>query len=298
MHRIRAAAAVFTLAAAACGAAASASRAMPGSAHPGAIGVAAAARAGGGVAGGPRHHEVDIPVAGSPPVAGVPWFLTIGDSITFGYTRDRRLSGTNISWAPKLAARLAAQGRPWSLYDTACPGETTVTYATRCPEREEVPFLEHRSQRDAAMTAIAAHGADLRLIVVALGSNDLLQSLGAADTTAVVSALTDHLTTIVDDLRGAAPGVPMVLAAFYDPFAISAPQSDVVLGGMDADIAALADRLGIGYADVHTAINHAPDGTPLCRLIDCADLDIHPTALGQERLADAVLAAVPPPAPG
>src|SRR5437588_6643283 len=49
-----------------------------------------------GMAGG--RANVFVPVAGRPPQPGAPWFLTIGDSITFGTTLDAELAGTNISW--------------------------------------------------------------------------------------------------------------------------------------------------------------------------------------------------------
>jgi len=237
--------------------------------------------------------HVAEPVAGTPPVDGVPWFLTIGDSVTYGYTRDPVLAGTNPTWALDLQRTLAAQGRPWRLYDTACPGETTATYAIRCPGRRSVPFLAGQSQRSAALSAISAHGADLRLIVVELGSNDLLHALRASlDTT--VATMTENLGDIVGELHTAAPSVPIVLADVYDPFATGAPQTETVLSAVDAALAELATRVGAGFADIHAAINHPADGAPLCSLVDCADLDIHPTALGQERLAAAVLAALPP----
>jgi lysophospholipase L1-like esterase len=238
---------------------------------------------------------VDVPVAGRPPEPGRPWFLTIGDSVTFGYTRDAALAGTNISWAPRVESRLAAQGRAWSLYDVACPGETTVSYAIRCSGRRQVPLLAHRSQRAAALEAISAHGQDLRLIVVALGSNDLLHALNG-DLGTTRTALLDHLEAIVTELHTAAAGVPIVIAGVYDPFAVAAPRTDALLAPIDDAIAALAARLGDGYADFHAAINHPADGAPLCSLIDCADVDIHPTVQGQQRLAEAVIRAVPPPA--
>jgi lysophospholipase L1-like esterase len=245
-----------------------------------------------GVAGGGTN--VSVPVAGRPPQPGVPWFLTIGDSITFGTTRDATLAGTNISWALRLERQLAAQGRPWNLYDTACPGESTVTYATSCPLRSLVPLLAERSQRQAALEAIAAGGADLRLVVVALGSNDLLHALGDDPETTRV-ALVQHLEAILDELRTAAPGVPIVLADAYNPYTITAPHTNELLIPVDDALAALAARLGVGFADFHAAINHPADGASLCRLLDCADGDIHPTTLGQRRLAEAVMKAVPPP---
>jgi lysophospholipase L1-like esterase len=239
--------------------------------------------------------SVPVPVAGRPPQPGIPWFLTIGDSITDGFTRDASLAGTNISWALRVERLLAAQGRPWRLFDTACPGETTLTYAARCPGRRSVPLLAHRSQRTAALAAIAADGGGLRLIVVALGSNDLLHNL-TGDPATIQADLVTHLEAILTELRSAAPGVPIVVAGIYDPFAVGAPGTDAVLSPIDDAVAALAARLGDGFADFHAAVNHPADGAPLCSLIDCADLDIHPTALGQQRLAAAVMRAIPPPA--
>ncbi len=236
--------------------------------------------------------NVPVPVAGGPPRRGVPWFLTIGDSITFGYTRNPTLAGTNISWTLLLQRMLAAEGMHWDLFDTACPGETTVSYATRCGGRRQVPFLATTSQRQVALDAIAADGAGLRLIVVALGSNDLLQAL-TADPRVTTAALVAHLDAILVELRAAAPGVPIVLADAYDPFAVGAPRTDAVLTPIDDALGVLAAGLGDGFADWHAAINHPADGTPLCDLVDCADLDIHPTAAGQQRLAGAVMQALP-----
>jgi lysophospholipase L1-like esterase len=251
-----------------------------------------------GAAGGPMGGggSVPIPVAGRAPQPGIPWFLTIGDSITYGFTRDPSLAGTNITWALRVERMLAAQGRPWRLFDTACPGETTLTYAARCPGRRSLPLLAHQSQRTAALDAIAADGGWLRLIVVALGSNDLLHDL-TGDPATIQAELVTHLQAILTELRAAAPAVPILVADIYDPFAVGAPHTDEVLTPIDDAVAALAARLGDGFADVHAAFNHPGDGAPLCSLIDCADLDIHPTALGQQRLAEAVMRAIPPVPP-
>jgi len=296
MRALRTAAAVTALCLAAVwGARAGSGASTPASGHVSARVTQPVPRAAAGPGrGGGGSAEVHVPVAGRPPQPGVPWFLTIGDSITFGYTRDPALAGTNVGWAPKVERMLAAEGRAWQLYDTACPGETTVSYATRCWGWRSVPMLATESQRTAALDAIAADGAGLRLIVVELGSNDLLHDL-TGDPAVLQADLVAHLETILDELRAAAPGVPIVVADVYDPFAVGAPHTDEVLTPIDDAVAALAARLGDGFADFHAAINHPADGTPLCRLIDCADLDIHPTALGQERLAEAVMGAVPPP---
>jgi len=296
MRGLRATAAASALCLAALwGAHAGSGVTIPASGHVPARVTPPAPRAAAGPGGGGGSGHVVVPVAGRRPRPGIPWFLTIGDSITFGYTRDPALAGTNITWALRLERMLAAQGRPWRLYDTACPGETTLTYAARCPGWRTVPLLAAESQRSAALDAIAADGAGLRLVVVALGSNDLLQQLNGDPATTQADLLT-HLEAILDELRAAAPAVPIVVADSYDPFALGAPHTDEVLTPIDDAIGALAARLGDGFADFHAAVNHPADGAPLCRLIDCADLDIHPTALGQDRLSEAVMRAIPPPA--
>jgi lysophospholipase L1-like esterase len=237
----------------------------------------------------------DIPVAGHPPVDGVPWYLAIGDSITFGFSLDPQRAGVNSSWALQLQGRLAASGRPWQLYDTACVSERTDTYYGRCPQPTLTPFLARTSQHDAALAAITAHRADLRAVFVDLGSNDLLRALrhDTALPTATAS-LRAALTRIVSELRAAAPGVPVVLCNYYDPFANLDPATLPEVVVVNAMVAQVAAAQSVRLADFYAAINATTPGsdTQLCRWIDCAHGDIHPTIAGHERLARAALAAL------
>lgn len=235
------------------------------------------------------------PIAGSPPRAGRPWYLAIGDSITFGFTLDSRRAGTNASWALQLEPLLAAAGRPWALYDVACPGERTDTYTTLCPNRALVPFLASRSQHDAALAAVDGHRADLRLILVDLGSNDLLRAFrDGAGPVAVGATLRRNLTAIVTELERTAPGVPVVLANFYNPLANSLPATQAELVLVNDVVAQVAAATNARLADFFAAINTTPIGhdPALCDYVDCAHADIHPTVLGQARLARAALAAI------
>ncbi|MFN2569948.1 MAG: GDSL-type esterase/lipase family protein [Candidatus Dormibacteria bacterium] len=237
-------------------------------------------------------------VAGAPPVDGTPWFLTIGDSITAGYSRDPDRRGTNSGWPVQLEGTLARSGRAWRLFDVACSGETTTTYRGRCPQRAAIPFLQSSSQRDVAMAAISAHLADLRLIVVDLGSNDLLlAALAATPVTAVAPELQDRLESIVSELRRVAPRVPLVLANYYDPFQNSSPTTLGDVMRVNAAVADVARRHGATVADFFAAINTPAGISPdLCVNLDCQHLDpIHPTVAGHARLAAAAAAAVPAP---
>ena len=239
--------------------------------------------------------DVSTPVAGSPPVAGRPWYLAIGDSVTSGFTVDPARSGVNSAWALQLQPLLAATGRRWTLYDTACPGERTDTYDQLCPGRAQIPFLADTSQHDAAFAAIRAHRADLRAIFVDLGSNDLLDSerRGVA-LDAAIAALRTALTRIVADLRAAAPGVPVVVCNFYDPLANAVGVTLSQLDEVNAVVAQVAAAEHARLADFRHAVNTVQSGQDphLCDWIDCAHDDLHPTVAGHARLARAALAAL------
>jgi lysophospholipase L1-like esterase len=236
-------------------------------------------------------------VAGQPPVTGHPWYLAVGDSVTSGFTVDPARAGTNSSWALQLQSMLAASGRPWTLYDTACPSERTDTYSTHCPGRSQVPFLATTSQHDAAMAAIAAHRADLRAILVDLGSNDLLRSVRTAtpvDTE--IGLLRTALTRIVTDLHTAAPGVPVVIGNYYNPLANADPATRMELTTVNAMVANVASTTGSRLVDFFAVINTTPNAADphLCDYVDCAHSDIHPTVAGHTRMAQAALAALGP----
>ncbi len=238
---------------------------------------------------------VFVPVAGHAPAGAQPWYLAVGDSVTSGFTVDPARSGVNSAWPLQLASLLAASGRPWSLYDTACPSERTATYTTLCPGRAAVPFLATTSQHDAAVAAIAGHRAGLRAIFVDLGSNDLLDGLRRGATVAQMSAsLSSALTRIVAELRAAAPGVPVILCNFYDPFANLQPATRAELVSVNAAVARVAADAGAHLADFFSAIDTStavPDPR-LCDYVDCAHGDVHPTVAGHARLAAAALAAL------
>jgi lysophospholipase L1-like esterase len=231
-------------------------------------------------------------------VTGTPWFLTIGDSITSGYTVDRARAGVNSGWPLVLQQELAARGQTWSLYDTACTGETTRSYSSGCRDPQVRGVLGGLSQHDAALAAITAHQADLRLIVVDLGSNDLLRALrrgaGPDAVAAVTADLGTALTAIVAELRRAAPGVPLLLTNFYNPVANLFPASETELAPINAGVAQIARSAGVTLVDFHATVNGGspPEGA-VCVLVDCAHLDVHPTIEGHRQLADTVLAAVP-----
>lgn len=245
--------------------------------------------------GAPETGDVVIPPAGSPPQPGHPWFLTIGDSVTSGYTVDPARAGKNSSWALDMEQLLAQSGRAWSLYDIACAGETLESYRTHCHDRSvNTAVLQGKPQERVALDAIASHGADLRLIVVELGSNDLLRVLRSG--TPLQSAIDNihtQLGSVVAELQKAAPGVPVIVCNFYNPLENLLPASESELAQVNAAVTQVATERGVRLADFHAAINSdPPPDSQLCMYVDCLHLDVHPTVAGHQRLAQAVLSAL------
>jgi lysophospholipase L1-like esterase len=242
-----------------------------------------------------QGRGVVVPVAGHPPQDGVPWYLAIGDSITFGYTVDPARAGVNSSWALQLEGLLSNKGKPWKLFDTACPGETTTTYFTGCHDTRNGAFLGGKPQHDVALAAIKAHAKDLKLILIDIGSNDLLRAKAANQTALQAFAvLQTNLNRIIPELQQAAPGVPIVMANYYDPLENADPSTVGQLSLVNGALAQLAMSSHLILADFFAAINTpaAPD-PDLGKYVDLAHLDIHPTALGHTRLAQAALAVIP-----
>jgi lysophospholipase L1-like esterase len=284
------------LALAACGGAASTSSSSP----PASASAAASSSQSPGSLTAPADlgegTSVPVPVAGQPPVTGVPWYLAIGDSITSGFTLDPSRAGVNSSWALQLQGMLAQRGENWKLYDTACSGERTDTYYTHCSGSDQVPFLAGQSQHDAAMAAIRAHKADLKVILVDIGSNDLLRALRRGQSPAAAAVqLRASLSRIVGELEQAAPGVPVIVANYYNPLANLFPATQPELQLVNQLVSGVAAAEHARLLDFYGAINTVTSGQDphLCDYVDCAHTDVHPTIAGHTRLAEAALAAIP-----
>jgi lysophospholipase L1-like esterase len=223
------------------------------------------------------------------PRSGIPWFLAVGDSITYGYSLDPAVQGSP-SWATVLQQRLAGQGEQLALYSVACPGETTGTYAAGgCSGRGFVPALTGGSQRELVLDAIRQRGDQLRFAVVELGTNDYFAARRAGgDVEAELDQAAQRLDALVAELEAAAPGVPVILANIYDPHGLYDSWAHALY--LDARIAAVAARRHAAVADFLRAV--APDR---CRYLDCAHDDIHPTVAGDAVLSGSVLAALQRP---
>ncbi len=254
------------------------------------------------------------PVAAAGPATSPHYYLSLGDSLAFGYQPDLVAAGDlNAADYRGYAEDFAAMRPALTLVNYGCPGETTGTMlAGGCPW----PGTLHDSYRGAPSQAAAAaaflraHPGQVDLISIDIGSNDLLALVGRCrsepDPTACISAgvpatlatLASNYGTLLAQLTALAPSARIVLFNYYNPLAIALPASDALTAIASDVVKQLAASFHATVADAFAVMNHAA-GSPaekafLCsRTWECtAFANIHPTDLGYRALAVALLHAL------
>lgn len=232
---------------------------------------------------------------GQHPTGNTPWFLVVGDSISAGISPEVIGKSQNFSYVAGIEATLKMDGLDWIPDDLACPTGNTFTYASGCPLAFTNPLLGSQPQRTVALRDIDSHRSTLKFILVELGSNDLFAFRDATgNVDSKLTAVVERLRGIVATLSAAAPGVPILIANFYDPYAAEKTSYAEEMSFLNAGIVELAASNGATVVDFATAMGTAGPTTKqqLCRLIACSSNDIHPTKLGEEHLAAAVMIAL------
>lgn len=240
------------------------------------------------------------PSVGASAAPGPSTYLALGDSVAAGIGAATPAGG----YVPLLQARLAQRlgcvdaqqaGCPLELRNLAVSGSTTQTLL-----RDQLP----RALR------LLAGDADVRLVTVTIGGNDVLgPALQAcavapqdpacrAQVAAAVDGVGVAVGKLLDELGAALGDVPVAVMTYYDPLpacrlASLQPLAEQVLEGVGGQ-PGLNDVLRAA-AEAHGAVVvetagrlRAPDD--FVGGLDC----LHPSASGHERLAEAFLAALPP----
>jgi lysophospholipase L1-like esterase len=144
------------------------------------------------------------------------WYLALGDSLAAGWqpigdsSVDHR---TRASYPDQLWLLARASYPELQLRNLACPGETTASMrlpSDRCP-------YEHGSQLAEALAFIEAHQEELAFITIDIGFNDFECTDAMACLFPGIEGITARLPTILEELRAAAPDVPIVGMDIYDP---------------------------------------------------------------------------------
>jgi lysophospholipase L1-like esterase len=242
------------------------------------------------------------------------YYLSLGDSLAFGYQPDLVAAGDlNAADYRGYAEDFAAMRPHLTLVNYGCPGETSGSMLTGgCPWPGTLhdSYGGAPSQAAAAVAFLRAHPGQVDLISIDLGSNDLLALVdkckSAPDPRACITAgvpatlatLASNYGTLLAQLRALAPNARIVLFNYYNPLALTLPGSDELAAIASTVVVQLAAHFNATVADAFRAINHEA-GSPaetafVCsRTWECTSFaNIHPTDLGYRALAVALLHAL------
>jgi lysophospholipase L1-like esterase len=248
----------------------------------------------------------------APPDAGIaaaPTYLALGDSVAFGFDPlvDTRRTAEFAGYPEVLAAR-----RELPVANASCPGEASGGFISptgadnHCRENKAAYPLHvayDGTQLDFALAYLADHP-ETALVTIDLGGNDVsrLNDVCAGDVGCLLESFgpmlvdyANNLDTIFAALRGAYDG-PLVALAIYNP----RPDDATYQFGLERLNGALAARAAEHdaiLADGLAVFAQAAGGDDPCAaglIIALPDgsCDIHPSALGDEVLADAIEAAL------
>jgi lysophospholipase L1-like esterase len=263
--------------------------------------------------GGALLAAMTFGVAAPAAAASPNYYLSLGDSLAFGYQPNLVAAGDLNAADYRGYAEDFAMMRPHlSLVNFGCPGETSGTMLSGgCPWPGTLhdSYGAAPSQAAAAVAFLAAHPGQVSLISIDIGSNDLLALVnscsGAANLVACVTAglpstlgaLAAHYGALLAQLRALAPAAHIVLFNYYNPLALTVPGSDQLSAVASGVVDQLAATFHASVADAFTAINHSA-GSPAERAFICTRTwectpfhNIHPTDLGYRVLSIALLDA-------
>jgi lysophospholipase L1-like esterase len=238
------------------------------------------------------------------------YYLAVGDSIPFGFTRALAESGASASAYDDNFATLVAERLGQRLVNYSCPGESTVSYLSPCIWRATGHPLHDTytgAQRDAALAFLQAHRGHVALITVSLNGNDAnayLATCPAGDIScltagapAAIAAYATRLLRILRELRAAAPQATIVVTGAYDPNIAAFAAADPLFAALNVAAAQSASAARARYADPMPVFNPPGDEetAAICTLtLACTASDPHPSAAGQAALAKLILAAARP----
>lgn len=247
------------------------------------------------------------PTSSTPTAAATGWYLALGDSLAAGFQPggDQKTRG----YAGPVLEGVRKTQPGTQLTNLGCSGETTTTML-----RGGLCRYPEGSQIAGAVAFLKANAATTRLITLDMGANNVLRcarpALDQACAASTTTTVAKELATILGQIRAAAPAVPIVVLTYYNPLLAAwltgpegqttATQSQVLLGGLNAEITKAAKAAKAKVADVAgafatTEASGSPQPANVKRICDwtwmCSRNDIHANDAGYAAMAAAVLAA-------
>jgi lysophospholipase L1-like esterase len=253
----------------------------------------------------------------SPPPGLTPpksYYLALGDSIAYGFQTSKALAGLppeafNTGYADLFAARLAQLRPQIAAVNYACPGESTTSFLQPCIWKTSGHALHNDypgSQLDAALAFLAAHRGKVSPITLSLNGNDInefLQTCPPGDLAciqngapAAIAAYQARLTSILRQLRAAAPDAEVIVVGAYDPDIGAFAFADPLFTQLNHAQQAAAATVRAWFADPFPVFNpqgnDAAETAAICTLtLLCSEKDGHPSDTGYRALAGIVWAA-------
>jgi lysophospholipase L1-like esterase len=247
---------------------------------------------------------------------GPAWYLALGDSVAFGYRPPPFLPADQYRGYPQWLAEMSP-AKLKKLESLACPGETSASFLdTSAPDRgcqvwkRTVPLHTDYallSQMEFALSELRTNK-KIRLVTLNLGGNDLLQlgEICKLDPACIGAGLRPTIQNYAQNLARILGGIreyagytgQIVLLTYYSPDYRDPLQTGAV-AALNAEAAGVAAQFDVTVADGFGAFlaASAPAGGDNCAAgllyrLSATKCDEHPSALGQQVLAGAVLSVV------
>jgi lysophospholipase L1-like esterase len=147
------------------------------------------------------------------------YYVSLGDSLAAGY---QPVGSFNRGYANQLYRATREEIPGLRLNKLGCPGETTDSMITG---EGSLCTYPSGSQLNEAVTFLQAHRGQIWFVTIDIGVNDALEACfddagvwHRACVDAALPHIESNLASIIEALKGAAPGVPVAGMGYYDPF--------------------------------------------------------------------------------
>jgi lysophospholipase L1-like esterase len=235
------------------------------------------------------------------------YYLALGDSMAYGFQPPKANlppSAVKTGYVNVLAADFRKLSPQIKVADYGCPGESTVTFVhggcdwLKHGGKLHDPF--HGAQLAAALAFLRAHPGKVSPITMTLWGSDVFPlSAQGKHAQSAISSLEKRLSSILRQLRAAAPGAEIIVSGAWTIEADKLAKVEPLYRSVDTAIRRSAAASRIRVADVAAALEGTGSvkarQSHLCSLTFYCTKgtkgDPHPTDAGYRAMAGAFLAA-------
>jgi len=233
------------------------------------------------------------------------YYLALGDSMAYGFQGPKAKPGARASdfrtgYVDGFAAALKKLSPGIRVVNYGCPGESTVTFVRggwNC-DGAELHNKFRGSQLAAAEAFLRAHRGEVSPITVTLWGGDVFPlTQRGKQARPAISAFATHFSSILRQLRAAAPNAEIIVTGAWNPEADHIKQGQPLYRSVDAAIKRAAAASRIRVAEMFPVFdgtgNAGAQQHRLCALtFYCSSKgDPHPTDAGYRAMAKAFLTA-------